>query len=490
MPVTPYRTNLFQDHKELYQLLSAGKQQSIAKNCPQIISISQEIQPLDPLAVLQAIAKPDQLQFYFEKRTQSEAIAAIDAATSINLKGTNRFKESKKFINLCLENTIIYGHLTLPFSGPHFFCNFTFFDEKLTPDSPFNPATVFLPKWQISVSTNSGVLVANIEIDSQINLDLLLESLCTKTKIINWCGRRLSNTYNKTDNRYIKQDVNNSQRFKSSVLSALKSIQSNKFSKIVLANAIDVVSPQPFNLINSLENLRNLNPDCYIFSTNNGKGQNFIGASPERLISIHNHQLVTDALAGSAPRGKTAAEDANLADRLLSSEKERREHRFVLDFIAERLSQLGLMPQLLPTPQLLKLSNIQHLWTPIQAQLDTDIHPLEIVAELHPTPAVAGVPTKIAQEQILALETFDRSLYAAPLGWVDHQGNCEFIVGIRSALIESEKPSGHGYVDVQTRPKAYKARLYAGAGIVAGSDPNKELAEIQLKLQALLKALL
>jgi menaquinone-specific isochorismate synthase len=148
------------------------------------------------------------------------------------------------------------------------------------------------------------------------------------------------------------------------------------------------------------------------------------------------------------------------------------------------------MPQLLPTPQLLKLSNIQHLWTPIQAQLDTDIHPLEIVAELHPTPAVAGVPTKIAQEQILALETFDRSLYAAPLGWVDHQGNCEFIVGIRSALIESEKPSGHGYVDVQTRPKAYKARLYAGAGIVAGSDPNKELAEIQLKLQALLKALL
>ena len=155
----------------------------------------------------------------------------------------------------------------------------------------------------------------------------------------------------------------------------------------------------------------------------------------------------------------------------------------MLDFISERLAELGLIPLMLPTPQLLQLSNIQHLWTPIQAQLPTDIHPLEIVAKLHPTPAVAGVPTKIAQEQILALETFDRSLYAAPLGWVDYQGNCEFIVGIRSALIESEKPS-------QLLAKSYRARLYAGAGIVAGSDPNKELAEIQLKLQTLLKALL
>ncbi|HBL13715.1 MAG TPA: isochorismate synthase, partial [Cyanobacteria bacterium UBA11162] len=194
--------------------------------------------------------------------------------------------------------------------------------------------------------------------------------------------------------------------------------------------------------------------------------------------------LVTDALAGSAPRGKTAMEDANFANQLLSSEKERREHQFVLNFIAQRLSQFGLFPQLPPTPQLLKLSNIQHLWTPIQAELlNNNVHPLEIVAELHPTPAVAGVPTQIAQAQIRRYEPFDRSLYAAPLGWVDYQGNCEFIVGIRSALIETANPA-------KNHTQTYCARLYAGAGIVAGSDPNKELAEIQLKLQALLKALL
>jgi menaquinone-specific isochorismate synthase len=483
MTVTPYRANLFQDQKELYQFLCMGKRQSIEKDCPQIVSISQEIQPLDPLAVLQALAKPSHLHFYLEKRSKGEAIAAIDATAYIKFEGINRFSKAQIFIKSCLSNTIVNGNSSLPFSGPHFFCSFSFFENHRTSEALFPAATIFLPRWQISLSKNTCTLVANIEINSQVNLELLSERLSNQIKRISWSDRRLYTINETARNKFIKQNLKNEEHFKSSVFSALNSIQNHQINKIVLANAIDVVSPLPFHLINSLDNLRSRYPDCYVFSTSNGKGQNFIGASPERLISIHNRQLVTDALAGSAPRGKTATKDAQLAYQLLSSEKEKREHRFVLDFISERLAELGLIPLMLPTPQLLQLSNIQHLWTPIQAQLPTDIHPLEIVAKLHPTPAVAGVPTKIAQEQILALETFDRSLYAAPLGWVDYQGNCEFIVGIRSALIESEKPS-------QLLAKSYRARLYAGAGIVAGSDPNKELAEIQLKLQALLKALL
>ena len=137
----------------------------------------------------------------------------------------------------------------------------------------------------------------------------------------------------------------------------------------------------------------------------------------------------------------------------------------------QRLRSLGLKPQQLPL-QLLRLSNIQHLWTPIYAHLPADIEPLEIVAQLHPTPAVAGVPTETACEKIRHYEKFDRSLYAAPLGWVDDRGNSEFIVGIRSALIDGDC-----------------ARLYAGAGIVSGSNPAKEFAEVQLKLESLLEAL-
>lgn len=483
MPVTPYRANVFQDRKELHQLLFTGKQESIAKGCPQIVSISQEIEPLDPLAVLQAIAKPDQLQVYFEKVSKREAIAAIDATLSLKIEGANRFRKAQQFIQETLANTVPAGNLTLPFSGPHFFCSFTFFDKKQAVHSPFPAATIFLPRWQISCHQGNCVVVANVEVHPEINLQLLVDRLCNQLRRISWYDRRVSNVFEITPPKIIKPAPKNVERFQSSVVSALESIRAHQLRKIVLASAIDVLSPQPFNLIESLDTLRKRHPDCYIFSSSNGKGQNFIGASPERLISIRKHQLEVDALAGSAPRGRTTTEDAAFAYRLLSSEKERREHQFVINFIIEHLSELGLIPQMLPTPQLLKLSNIQHLWTPIQAQMQGDIHPLEIVAQLHPTPAVAGVPTKMAQEQIRRYETFDRTLYAAPLGWVDYQGNCEFIVSIRSALIESEKPS-------RLFANAYRARLYAGAGIVAGSDPNKELAEIQLKLQALLKALL
>jgi menaquinone-specific isochorismate synthase len=143
----------------------------------------------------------------------------------------------------------------------------------------------------------------------------------------------------------------------------------------------------------------------------------------------------------------------------------------VLNFITQRLCQLGLLPQIL-APRLRQLSNIQHLWTPISAVVPANIHPLKIVAQLHPTPAVAGAARDVACAEIRRYENFERGLYAAPLGWIDAKGNCEFIVGIRSALIDGDR-----------------ARLYAGAGIVAGSDPDKEFAEVQLKLQALLKAL-
>lgn len=160
-----------------------------------------------------------------------------------------------------------------------------------------------------------------------------------------------------------------------------------------------------------------------------------------------------------------------MANLLLKNRKEKREHQAVRDFIIERLRGIGLKPQQLPL-QLLKLSNIQHLWTPIYAHLPADIEPLEIVALLHPTPAVAGVSTEIACEKIRYYEKSARSLYAAPLGWVDYEGNCEFIVGIRSALIDGDR-----------------AMLYAGAGIVSGSNPDKEFDEVQLKLQSLLKAL-
>jgi menaquinone-specific isochorismate synthase len=472
MTVTPIHANLFQERKELYQFLLHCKETLREKSHSKIVSISVKSQAVDPLVVLEKIAEPNKLHFYIERPHQGEAIAAIDAAIKLRLEGSDRFLQAQAFISSCLDNTTATGDLHLPFSGPHFFCSFTFFDH-LTANSPFDAGTVFLPRWQVSCRQECSAIVANIVIDLEVNLESLIAEIAHQYKLIKASVTQpLFFIQNGKKQRNFQQ-IAEGDYFKASVCSALESIGVNQISKIVLASTIEVSSPTPFQQIDSLNNLRKFHPDCYIFSTSSGKGKNFIGASPERLIKIQNKELETDALAGSAPRGKTAAEDAYFADGLLSSEKERREHQVVSNFIVNGLSNLGLNPQRLPLPCLLQLSNIQHLWTPIRAKVPGNVHPLEIVAELHPTPAVAGVPRNVAIEQIRRYENFDRCLYAAPLGWIDHRGNSEFIVGIRSALIDG-----------------CSARLYAGAGIVAGSDPDKELAEIQLKFQPLLKALI
>lgn len=486
MTVTPYRAHLFQDQKELHQFLFACQRTSLEKECPQIASLSLEIRPVDPLAVLHAINRPDQLRFYFEKGCQTRAfrwsnrkaianqpvaIAAVGAAACLQVNGSERFSIAEEFIHSWLENTISVGHLHLPFTGPHFFCSFAFFDEDPNEGS-FPAATIFLPRWQVVRQNNHCVAVANVAINATSNLELLSGQIWQNLQEISLYKTTDLNSSDYCRGSFSKRDVASTDSFKVAASSVLESIRAGSFNKTVLAHAIDVHSPVPFHSFHSLDNLRHLYPDCYVFSIGNGKGQNFIGASPERLIRVHDQELTTDALAGSAPRGKTALEDAYLANRLLGSEKEIREHRIVIDFICQHLSQLGLVPRPTPLPNLLQLSNIQHLQTPIYAKVPDDVHLLEILAQLHPTPAVAGAPRDVACEQIRRYEAFERSLYAGPLGWVDYQGNGEFAVGIRSALING-----------------CEARLYAGAGMVAGSDPDKELAEINLKLQALLEAL-
>ncbi|MGV0026525.1 isochorismate synthase [Phormidesmis priestleyi] len=477
MPVIPYRLDRLQNQKDLAQFLCTFRQANFRNSPIQIASISLEIDPIDPLAVLQSIVQPDQRHFYFEKG-QQEAVLAIGAAIQLETKGKNRFLQAKEFIQNTLLRTTQIGELDAPFSGAHFFCNFSFFDD-VSETGFFPSASIFLPRWQVSRRGDRSTLVANLVIDQYFDPDVAASLIWRRFEAMRSVRHEVVDLAIGHKNLLKKQNVSHTHHFKNSVSSVLKLIQKNHLHKVVLAHALDVTSPIPFNLITSLNNLRKLYSNCYIFSASNGKGQTFIGASPERLVTIHDQRLETDALAGSAPRGKTAIEDTQLANDLLSSVKELHEHQVVIDSITQHLSQLGLEARRplvgnskRSSARLLQLPNIQHLHTPIQAKVPSSVHLLDVVAKLHPTPAVAGAPRSPACEQIRHFEQFERSLYAAPIGWVDRQGNGEFAVGIRSALLNG-----------------CHARLFAGAGIVAGSTPEKELNEVQLKLQALLQAL-
>ena len=460
-----------QDRKKLYQFLDFCQQQSIADCHAKIVSISLKIDAIDPLAILRQRVKSDQIHFYFENRDQEKAIAAIGVTRSIHVEGSQRFSKAKTFIQDCLDHLISNSPFNLAWTTPRFFCSFTFFAQENGVSSPFPPATIFLPRWQIIRWQSHHAAIVNLTIDSDTNLEHLTDLIWQEFQAIHLTQAEFF-PFPTSITNVLNWEIIDTHDFQSTVLSALQSIQTQQFNKLVLAHAIDVIAPLPFQWEQSLHNLRQLYPDCYVFSISNGKGQSFIGASPERLLSLYNRRLVTDALAGSAPRGQTIQEDAEFAQRLLSSDKERREHQVVVDFIAQKLTQFGLNLRLTNVPDLLQLSNIQHLHTPIHTAIPTTIHPLDILAELHPTPAVAGMPRDLACQHIQSYEGFERSLYAAPLGWVDAKENAEFVVGIRSALL-----NGH------------HARLYAGAGIVAGSNPEREMAEVRLKLQALLRAL-
>ena len=449
----------------------------VTRNTP-ILSFAQKIEAVDPLAVLDGLAGEAGLRFYWENPSKQEAVAAWGVTRDLLVNSPGRFEQTQLFVDSCFDQVQQEGDIGSTGSETRVFCSFSFFEDSAYSERNGGgtqpTATMFLPRFQITKKNKNHFLVINYPLSDHAQTPEVVRSLRDKVSSIDWSEyKELAPSHKKTIDWQEKDifSAASSQYFKTTVRSALNSIALDEMSKIVLAHAVDIKSPTPFDTINSLQNLRDRHPDCYIFDLRNNNGQDFIGASPERLVSIQNRQLVTDALAGSAPRGKSTSEDVQWANILLKNRKEKREHQAVSDFITARLKNIGLKPQQLPL-QLLQLSNIQHLWTPIYAHLPKGIEPLEIIAQLHPTPAVAGVPNRIACNKIRHYEKFDRGLYAAPLGWIDNHGNCEFVVGIRSALIEQNN-----------------ARLYAGAGIVSGSNPDKEFVEIQLKLQSLLKAL-
>lgn len=470
MAVLQFQRDRFSHYQDLYQFLIQCKQSVSARNPRCVASISQAIEAVDLLAVLETVVQPHQRHFYFEKSGEEDSVLAFESALQFETDGANRFGDVKNFVRSTLNQSQQIGDLDKTFSGIHFFCNFSFFDCTVA-NATFPAATIFLPRWQVSRSATQSTVTANFVIDENFDPKGAIDDfqqMLQKIRSIKYEVIHLA--VNSSQPFFKQQFVSQPHQFQKSVASALKLIQSKRFNKIVLADALDVVSPLPFKIVQSLKNLRSRYANCYVFSSSNGAAT-FIGASPERLVSIHNGRLLTEALAGSAPRGKTRAEDARLAAALLNSAKEKHEHQVVIDSIAQHLKNLGLTPQFSPA-RLLQLPNIQHLQTPIRAAVTPTVHLLDAVAELHPTPAVAGAPRQFACEEIRTFEPFERSLYAAPIGWIDQHGNGEFAVGIRSAILQGNR-----------------ARLFAGAGIVAGSNPDREFAEVHLKLQALLTAL-
>jgi menaquinone-specific isochorismate synthase len=242
---------------------------------------------------------------------------------------------------------------------------------------------------------------------------------------------------------------------------------STTLRKVVLARDLHASADIPIDPRVLLRWLAGRYPGCYTFACDG-----LVGATPELLIGKDGWEVSSLVLAGTVPRGATQAEDSALARVLLGSAKENEEHEYAAVSLRDTLSPLCAAMYVTPRPELIRLPNVQHLGTRVRGTLAAARSALALVAAVHPTAAVGGTPTDAAVEVIRELESMDRERYAGPVGWIDADGNGEWCIALRCAQLTGNR-----------------ARLFAGGGIVAGSDPAAELAETESKLRPMRNAL-
>jgi salicylate biosynthesis isochorismate synthase/menaquinone-specific isochorismate synthase len=262
------------------------------------------------------------------------------------------------------------------------------------------------------------------------------------------------------------------EHYEEAVARAVERIRAGEFEKIVLAREVAVRAPHDHDAAAVFGVLRDAFRSCYVLCAGTGEGAAFIAASPELLVRREGSRASTVALAGSTRRSADPAVDDHLGEQLLRSEKDRHEQAIVTRRIARALRPHAVWVAAPDEPALIKVANIQHLATPIRAQLTQPLSAVELAGLLHPTPAVGGEPHAAAAPLIPALEGLDRGWYAGAVGWTDANDDGEFCVALRCALL-----------------RGAEARLYAGVGVVRDSDPASELAETEIKLGALLPVL-
>ncbi len=261
-------------------------------------------------------------------------------------------------------------------------------------------------------------------------------------------------------------------RWRDAIRRTLSAIEDGRVQKVVLARIQDARFDNPVDPLAVLRSLRADNARAHVFLFEPHPGRVFVGAAPEILAQLRGGQFEATAVAGSMPRAADPGRDEELARRLLGSEKNRTEHHLTVDEMVEVLEPRLIGMEVDPEPRVLRLAGIQHLETVIRGGAGPGEDILSLVEAVHPTPAVCGRPREEALRILRGEEPFDRGWYSGPVGWFDGEGEGDFVPALRSAV-------GAGR----------EWRLFAGAGIVSGSDPDAEWDEIELKLEPALRAL-
>jgi menaquinone-specific isochorismate synthase len=255
--------------------------------------------------------------------------------------------------------------------------------------------------------------------------------------------------------------------YRAAVTEAVRRIAAGQVEKVVLAHDLVALADGPIDARFVLTGLADRYPDCWTFAV-----EGLVGATPELLLALHDGEITSLVLAGTTGRGGDEVDDKRLHDELLQSSKNLEEHRYALDSLTQALVPYTTSLSASATPYLLELSNVVHLASDVSGTVAGDRDSLDLIAAVNPSAAVGGTPTPVAVRMLRELEGFDRGRYAGPVGWFDSRGDGEWGIALRCGLLDGNA-----------------ARLFAGGGIVAESDPDAEVAEAQSKFVPMRDAL-
>ena len=439
----------------------------------QLVSATVEIDAeVDPAAIVAGSRLAADRWFCWDQPDRGFALAGMGSAIAVVSRGEDRFRDLAERCARAQHDRVAEEPGELPAgAGPVWSTGFAFSPRGGSDPlwSSLPPALAVLPEIALARSPDGAFLTASIFLEPGANPDQLLRRVAGRIGSMRAASLTPADPHPSAAMRIFGRY--SPERYEKIVAAAVERIRSTSIEKVVLARELTVEAPSALDPGALFGALRDLFPSCFCFSVGTGQAT-FIGASPELLVRRSGPVAATVALAGTTSRSADPAVDDHLGEAMLRSPKVRQEHGIVVRRIERSLRPHAVWVHAESQPFVVKVGNLQHLATPIRAQLAESNSAIELAGLLHPTPAIGGEPREPALRLIQELEGIDRGWYSGPVGWMDAADDGEFCVGLRSALVRDRE-----------------AHLFAGCGIVADSDPSAELQESELKFEALLPLL-
>jgi len=474
------------DGARLASLLAAGGARARAERRPVLVSLGERVPELDPLLALESVMRAsvsdERLaahvaagRMFWTRVRDGFTLLGLGAVATLAPAGPDRFASVDRAWHVLLDGALVSGAPDEADGvGPVLMGGFAF---EAGPRSEtwlgFPDAHLIVPRLQLACRDGECWLTISAIVSPDGEPDATLEELAALRRVVLTVPVTQSEPTASIDPRDTGLAFTSpigASAWRAIVGSAVAAIRAGALEKVVLAREVHATAAHEPDMLAMLRHLRAAHRDCFVFGYWRGE-RAFVGASPERLARLDGRDVRASSLAGSARRGATPTEDAALASDLLASAKDQAEHAAVRDALCDGLAELCDDVTAAEAPSLLTLRHVHHLHTAVAATLRHGHSLLDVVARLHPTPAVGGTPREAALEFIRRYEQLDRGWYAAPIGWVGRRSG-EFAVALRSAVISGSE-----------------AMLFAGCGIVADSDPELEFAESLLKLRPMQAAL-